>query len=390
MMMRSHVPKLRFKEFSGEWKSKKIKELTSYVDYRGKTPTKTEKGVFLVTAKNIKQGFIDYSSSQEFISQDDYEEVMRRGKPQKGDVLLTTEAPLGNIAQIDREDIALAQRVIKFRGNELLDNSFLKHYMLGNKFQRLLEVKAIGTTVLGIQGKVLHSLPLVIPQKPEQEKIASFLTSVDTKIELLVRKEELLQQYKKGVMQKIFSQEIRFKVDDGSEFPDWEEKKLSSQCNIKKGSQLNKETLAEVGNYPALNGGINPSGYTTDWNTERDTITISEGGNSCGYVNFAKTRFWSGGHNYSLQDLKQSINVKYLFQYLKFSEEAIMRLRVGSGLPNIQKGEISNFKVLVPKIQEQTKIANFLSSIDSKIEYIQNQLNATKAFKKALLQQMFV
>ncbi|MFV7790890.1 restriction endonuclease subunit S [Aliarcobacter lanthieri] len=386
----NNVPKLRFKEFSEEWKSKKIKELTNYVDYRGKTPTKTETGVFLVTAKNIKQGFIDYTSSQEYISTDDYEEVMRRGKPLKGDVLLTTEAPLGNIAQIDREDIALAQRVIKFRGNELLDNGFLKHYMLGNKFQRLLEIKAIGTTVLGIQGKVLHSLPLTIPIKQEQEKIASFLTSIDTKMEQLAKKEELLQQYKKGVMQKIFNQEIRFKADDGSEFCEWEENKLGEICSIKKGSQLNKDTLTEIGDYPALNGGINPSGYTTDWNTEANTITISEGGNSCGYVNFVRTRFWSGGHNYSLQELENTINPKYLYQYLKFNELNIMKLRVGSGLPNIQKSAISSFNINIPCIEEQNKIANFLFSIDTKIEQVQKQLNFIKEFKKALLHQMFV
>ena len=184
--------------------------------------------------------------------------------------------------------------------------------------------------------------------------------------------------------------DMRFKADDGSAFPEWEEKKLSSQCTIKKGSQLNKEHLTNEGAYPALNGGVNPSGYTTDWNTEENTITISEGGNSCGYVNFVATRFWSGGHNYSLQELKKSINVRYLYQYLKFNELRIMRLRVGSGLPNIQKGEVSNFKITLPCIEEQEKIANFLSSIDSKVEQVQKQLDSTKEFKKALLQQMFV
>ena len=159
---------------------------------------------------------------------------------------------------------------------------------------------------------------------------------------------------------------------------------------IKKGSQLNKETLTKKGNYPALNGGINPSGFTTNWNTEANTITISEGGNSCGYVNFITTRFWSGGHNYSFQELKKFIEVKYLYQYLKFYELQIMRLRVGSGLPNIQKGDISNFKVNLPCLKEQKKIAEFLSSIDIKIEYIQNQLKSIKEYKKGLLQQMFI
>jgi len=165
---------------------------------------------------------------------------------------------------------------------------------------------------------------------------------------------------------------------------------LSSQCVIKKGSQLNKEYLTDEGDYPALNGGINPSGYTTNWNTEASTITISEGGNSCGFVNFVTTRFWSGGHNYSLQELKKSIDANYMYQYLKFNELQIMRLRVGSGLPNIQKGEVSNFKVKLPSLVEQNKIANFLSSIDNKTLQVGKQLDESKQFKKALLQQMFV
>lgn len=110
-----------------DWESFKIKEITSYVDYRGKTPFKTETGIFLVTAKNIKQGFIDYKSSSEFVSELEYKEIMRRGMPQIGDILITTEAPLGNVAQIDKENIALAQRVIKLRGKKNTNNDFLKY-----------------------------------------------------------------------------------------------------------------------------------------------------------------------------------------------------------------------------------------------------------------------
>ena len=116
-----------------EWKS--LGEVCDYVDYRGKTPKKTTEGVFLVTAKNIRMGYIDYKTSQEFISADDYNLVMRRGLPEIGDVLITTEAPCGFVAQVDREDIALAQRVIKYRSkNKLLLNSFLKHYLKGCQF----------------------------------------------------------------------------------------------------------------------------------------------------------------------------------------------------------------------------------------------------------------
>lgn len=177
-----NIPKLRFKEFTDEWQRNSLNKLTTYVDYRGKTPQKTDNGIFLVTAKNIKMGYIDYEISKEYISENDFNDVMKRGFVQKGDVLFTTEAPMGNVAQIYNEHIALAQRVIKFRGIPLkLKNTFLKYNLMSFRFQKLLKEKAIGTTVLGIQGKVLHKLPIIYPQLKEQEKIANFLSTVDKK-----------------------------------------------------------------------------------------------------------------------------------------------------------------------------------------------------------------
>ena len=113
-----------------------LEKMCDIVDYRGKTPKKVNEGIFLVTAKNIRFGYIDYEKSQEYIAVEDYENVMRRGKPQKGDVLITTEAPCGNVAQVDNENIGLAQRVIKYRPkNSSLNATFLKYILLGTEFQ---------------------------------------------------------------------------------------------------------------------------------------------------------------------------------------------------------------------------------------------------------------
>ncbi|WP_417686379.1 restriction endonuclease subunit S [Pseudidiomarina gelatinasegens] len=152
-----------------------------YVDYRGKTPVKTNDGVFLVTAKNIRMGYIDYETSQEFISPDDYSTVMRRGIPKLGDVLITTEAPCGFVAQVDRDDIALAQRVIKYRSknNKRLSNSFIKHYLLGGEFQKKLRRAATGSTVKGIKGSKLHQLTIPIPKPEEQARIVTILDKFD-------------------------------------------------------------------------------------------------------------------------------------------------------------------------------------------------------------------
>lgn len=158
----------------------KLIDVCDYVDYRGKTPKKKEEGIFLVTAKNIRKGFIDYEASKEYISEDDYDEVMRRGKPQIGDVVITTEAPCGYVAQIDRENIALAQRVIKYRSKtNQLNNSFLKYVLLGREFQEKLDRAATGSTVKGIKGSRLHQLTIPIPPLPVQERIVSILDRFD-------------------------------------------------------------------------------------------------------------------------------------------------------------------------------------------------------------------
>lgn len=160
---------------------KSLEELCDIVDYRGKTPKKVDNGVFLVTAKNIRKGYIDYEKSQEFVSPNDYADVMRRGLPKVGDVLITTEAPCGNVAQIDREDIALAQRVIKYRPkSDELNSTFLKYILLGIEFQSKLLAAATGGTVKGIKGSKLHKLTIPVPPLAEQEHIVAILDRFDT------------------------------------------------------------------------------------------------------------------------------------------------------------------------------------------------------------------
>ena len=163
-----------------------------------------------MTAKNIQPGYINYENSKEYIPEETYEAVMSRGIPKIGDVLITTEAPLGNIASIDREDIALAQRVIKYRANpERLTGSFLKHFMMGPVFQTSLDKEATGGTVKGIKGSRLHKLPLVLPSLPEQEAIAEVLECWDKGIRTLENKLVKKRLIKKGLMQKLLSGQIR-------------------------------------------------------------------------------------------------------------------------------------------------------------------------------------
>lgn len=165
------------------------KYLNSIVDYRGKTPEKHDSGVFLVTARNIKSGAINYDASQEYISEDDYESVMCRGKPKIGDLLFTTEAPLGEVASVDREDIALAQRVIKFDGQPgILNNFYLKYLIMSMQFQQSLMMFSSGSTAPGIKAERFVYLRSLIPPLSEQLEIIDYIESVAKKIDNLIVK----------------------------------------------------------------------------------------------------------------------------------------------------------------------------------------------------------
>lgn len=200
-----NVPEIRFDGFTDAWEQCKLIEVCDYVDYRGKTPTKTETGIFLVTAKNVKNGYIDYDSSKEYISEEDYEDIMHRGKPEIGDVLITTEAPCGNVAQVNSASIALAQRIIKYRGHEkIVDNTYLKHYLLTPVFQKILTAKSSGGTVQGIKGSILHQQIIQYPTFDEQVMIGQYLDSLDHLIILHQQKCNELQKIKKFMLQNMF------------------------------------------------------------------------------------------------------------------------------------------------------------------------------------------
>ena len=167
----------------------------------------------------------------------------------------------------------------------------------------------------------------------------------------------------------------------------WEQRKLGEVANIQKGQQLGKAEMSNNGAFYVLNGGMEPSGYTNQYNTFANTISISEGGNSCGYVSLNLEQFWSGGHNYTLQNPR--IDTFFLYQWLKRHEKGIMALRVGSGLPNIQKSALQDVIVAYPKKSEQRAIAEILNKIDNLITLHQRKYDKFVNIKKALLEKMF-
>lgn len=169
------------------------------------------------------------------------------------------------------------------------------------------------------------------------------------------------------------------------------EKPLSELAEIIKGQQINGSELSENGKYYVMNGGITPSGYYDNYNTEADTITISEGGNSCGYVQYNSTDFWCGGHCYALH-IKPTAHIStvFLFHFLKWKESYIMTLRIGSVLPNIQKKDLSKVCIIVPTLDRQQQLIAILSTFQMKIENEESYAVNLNKHKQYLLQQMFI
>ena len=254
----------------------------------------------------------------------------------KNTILLSSRATVGEIS-IASTECSTNQGFQSLITKNNVDNEFIYYLIttIKNEFLR----RSSGSTFLEISKNEIKRIPINIPELSEQNKISNLFSAIDNKIEMLEKKHQYYQDFKKYLMQRIFSSQ-----EDKLRF-DFVEVKLKDISKINKGEQLNKDVMIEDGKYYVLNGGKDPSGYTNEWNVSENTITISEGGNSCGYVNFNTEKFWSGGHCYYLSNLDENVDDYYLYNYLKFKEKFIMHLRVGSGLPNIQKRDIENIKI---------------------------------------------
>jgi type I restriction enzyme S subunit len=390
MEKQKKIPKLRFPEFEGVWEKKTVGELGVFTG--GGTPDTAiakywQGNIPWISSSDIQEDTVQEYLTSRFITEEAIKKSATKIVP-KNSVLIVSRVGIGKFA-VSKSPVCTSQDFTSL--TPLVDNPYFLAYYFKEKTNLFFRFSQ-GTSIKGFTGTDIRNMVFKVPSLSEQQKIASFFTAIDQKISQLKRKKTLLEQYKKGVMQRIFSQEIRFKDDNGQEFPKWEKKRLKNIADIIKGEQLNKELLEDQGSYPCINGGIEPSGFTSKYNSMENTITISEGGNSCGFINFIKTKFWCGGHCYKIIIKNEMLNSKlFLFHNLKYNQIKMMKLRVGTGLPNIQKKDISNFVLLVSiSIPEQTKIANFLSAIDVKINHTQKQIEKAEVWKKGLMQQIFV
>ena len=376
-----NAPKLRFKEFNDEWRKYKVEEILKISNGINKGKEFFGSGTPIINYMDVnKNELISHNILKGLVIANSKE--LETFNVKKGDILFTRTSETS-------DEIGLSSSVIEnidkciFSGFILKGTqtkNFIHPYFGGYYFRNpkmrkeIIKHSSITTRAL-ISGSLLAQMSISIPTIIEQEKIGKTLSLLDKKIELQSKKIEDLKLFKLCNYDNLFSNQIR-------------EVKLKNISKIEKGKQLNNELLIENGSYYMLNGGVSPSGYTNEYNTNENTITISEGGNSCGYVNFNKNKFWCGGHCYKV--IPNGINNNYLYHNLKYNEKKIMDLRVGSGLPNIQKKDIENFKISIHNENEQLKISNYFDRYDLKIELEELKLNKLMELKKGLMQNMFV
>ena len=292
-----------------------------------------------------------------------------------GTILLSSRATVGECS-INKKECTTNQGFQSLIPKENISNEFI-YYLIQTKRKDLIR-KSCGSTFLEISANEVRKIVVSIPTIKEQDKIAKLLSLLDERIATQNKIIEDLKMLKSAISENLF------KAVKGDVVI------LYEICEIIKGKQINGEFLSEKGKYYVMNGGTEPSGYYSDYNVEANTISISEGGNSCGYVQFNSSPFWSGGHCYTIQKIADNVDNLYLYHYLKSHEDVIMKLRIGSGLPNIQKKDLAMFKIKLPTVEQQKSISTFLSSLERKAEIEEMLLNAMKKEKQYLLRQMFI
>ena len=331
--------------------------------------------------------------NQKYVDKKSYD-FLKRSNLFGGEILIANiGANVGEVFLMPKvnKPSTIAPNMILMRTNESIINSSFCYYFINSKTgQKLLSELISGSGHPKLNKTDLKKLLIPLPPTIEEQKsIATALTDVD---ELITGLEKLISK-KKDIKQGAMQQLLTPPHKGGKQLPgfsgDWVEKTLGEIINLDKGEQLNKDTLSSDGEYPVINGGVEPSGYCEKWNRSENTITISEGGNSCGFVNLLKTKFWSGGHCYSLKLKTSEVNQQYLYLFLKHMENSIMSLRVGSGLPNIQKGRLLLFNCSFPNdIIEQKAIAQILSDIDAEITQLETKKEKYQNIKQGMMQEL--
>ena len=378
------TPQLRFPEFTDVWQVKKLGDTVKFeqgvqVDLPQQKPTPFEDSVKFLRIENYTQRSQDFRyiskkiAGKKYIN-DDEVAVVRYG------------ATAGFIAT--GQSGVLANNLFSVRSNgDSISNKFLSLRLKQPRTYSYFQSEMSGGAMPALSFSIVSRYKFAFPSKPEQEKIADFLTAVDERIAVGEKKLELLETYKRGVMQKIFSQQVRFKDDNGKPYPDWEEKKLGDIAKKENSPISANEIVGRSGKYKVY--GASGLLQTLDSYNQGESYTaIVKDGAGVGRLMWCEAESSVLG---TLNIIKPKLNGSSKFLHYLLHTINFQRYSIGSTIPHVYFSDYSKHKLVVPEsIEEQQKNATFLATLDDKITAEKSKLTATRKFKKALLQKMFV
>lgn len=415
-------PEVRFSEFTKDWKESKFENHFEFKNTNSLSRDKLnyENGEVM----NIHYGDIHTKFNTHFdienedlpfINQDiDISRIAEENYVQNGDLVMADAsedyADIGKTIEItnikNKKILAGLHTFLARKTDNTLANGFFGHLLTNYNLRLELMRIAQGTKVLGLSKGRVEKIPLLIPEQEEQQKIADFLTAIDKRINLLKEKETNLIEYKKGVMQKIFNQEIRFKDDNGDDFPDWNDTVLDDIVEYYDGTHQTPKYVKEGIPFYSVEhvtaNQFSQTRYISKEVYEKENIRVKlEKGDilmtRIGSVGKVKYIDWDVNASFyvSLALIKgnPNINGRFLANYIQFDDfqREIWKRTIHVAFPQkINLNEIGKCKVSIPHTKEQVKIANYMTSLDSKIDALHNKISATVNLKRGLLQKMFV
>lgn len=368
--------------------------LDKLIDYRGKTPKKTLSGVPLVTAKIVKNGTIN--GYTEYIAEEDYDKWMVRGFPKVGDVILTTEAPLGEVALLKEEKVALAQRIVCLRGKDnVLDNTYLKYYLQSGKGQKSLSARESGTTVTGIKQAELRRVDIEYPAYDDQRRIASILSSLDRKIELNNKINADLEEMAQAIFKNWF---VDFEPFKDGKFVDselgmipegWKVGGLFDIAEIfdKKRKPLSGNVREKMDKIYPYYGATSCMDYVDDYIFDGIYTLIGEDGsvvkeNGLPYMQYVWGKMWVNNHAHILQG-KNGYSTEMIHALLSITN--IKFLVTGAVQAKLSQGNMQKILVAIPPKNVLDEIRPVIDNLYSKIRINTDENSRLSLLRDTLL-----
>ncbi len=398
-----NVPKLRFKDDNGrefsEWKNSKIGEMIGQKS--GKyNPEKSSEDFKCIELEHLSQEtgeLLGYTSAKL--------QKSIKNRFQKGNVLFGKLRPyLKKFLKAPFDGVCSTEIWVLTGKN--VSNDYVYQFVQTEQFITQTNISS-GSKMPRADWDLVASAPASYPEPKEQTKIANFLTAVDEKITQLTQKTDLLAQYKKGMLQLIFSQELRFKDDNGREFPEWKDRLLGDIATFSKGKGISKADIDDEGMTPCIRYGELYTEYgetirevKSKTNLDIKNLVLSEsndviipasGETQIDIATASCVQLSGVALGGDLNIIKSQENGVFLSYYLNNQKKLdIAKLAQGNSVVHLYSSQLKPLNIKLPIKSEQTKIANFLSAIDDKIAQTQAELDAVKQYKQGLLQQMFI